>query len=354
MGVVPYVPPKIIASGDESRIRAAAPVVGNGQWREMADLMNWLYGRGAQLVCGNPRMILTGDEGYGNPFGGIPPGVMANAYEAYVWPRTQFTRRVWLVTLSIGDSGTSYGEFRDYTGATVLGTWNLSRNDTRVEPIATFAIVEPWTAAAGMTGLKIFNEDLSEEYVFVHGVCCFEMPFSALSTVPNEQTLNSKQPIYEASGNSESLDLVAQTADTLVTHARRCALFSWYTPTAVTITATTFAGASNVFVVPPAIVPRHLYSGVTTGTVNWAMYGVSYGGTCFARVTMSSGHTTTVTITSTTLAATIGASTVRTEDLSRLGTDGGIRTGSRDYAIVEVSRITATRYEVFGFYMGEG
>jgi hypothetical protein len=348
MAFIQNIPPQLITSG-QNAIRAAAQIRGTATWQPMAQATNWVLGRGGSLVVAGPPWQTTITAGG------------SRAFHFYHWPRKQNQFQIWYVsiqtTTQAGASGTV-----EVPNGTELGTWQIDSNVDAYQP-QTFAfqrtVASPDGTPADIT-VTVRNDSDSDAAIIVTSISGHELPRYDLDTftaspVIDDQTCATKAPIFEESSDEQSVNAVAVCADNAVTEGRRSCLFSWFYPSGVTITAGSFPGTSNIFMLDPSIVARHLYSGTNTATVNVAVYAAMTGSTPAGdvKVTAASGASSTLHFTSASSTWVTGNLTVETEDLSRLSTDGGLRGGTRETLRIEARKTAGTAIVVAGICIGE-
>lgn len=351
MGMVPHRPPSMTVSGTAQRIRAAAPVVGNGQWREMALTANWLVGQGAQIVNAGPALAI----GSGVAVGTIAAGDAFTFYH-YVRPRTGHTYRMWLISFDSG-VGQISGSVENATDT--LQTFAFSASSGNVRTRHTIRVLEEALDTTHLTELTINNDATSDAALAVVGMCCFEVPYVTSDSVISENTLATKQPIYDGE-EAAAMPAVIAAMDDCRLYARRASLFSWHavppgesSSDYITVSATTFTGTSNVFLVDPTVVVRKVLNASTRRTAAWAARVQSVSGAGEIKITMTNTDTTTVTFNESSMAIVSGTILVNCEDMSTLATDGGLTAGARDYMTVEIRRTTASEVRIAGFWVGE-
>lgn len=338
---VPAYPDLLIPDGSDiddtrNQVRNSYPVAAS-HWEPMGRTINWLRGHGAQIVAGNS----TFGSGYGSP---VSPIV--------------FRHRILGGLLGLNDPhGRSW----------FLCLWA----DQEVEVTVTFQVSSdaPTAVVSTLPGIFRFDEVVSgtlpsppvigfnitwsgSAEVYCDTVSCFEIPLTVLQSGDGVDLdyLQFNAPIYyDASNDGRS---VFGALDFSASELIRRTVFNWYNENGVTLTDTAFTGSSNLFLLDPAVQARHVTSGQTTSTVDWAALCTSTGGGSQIRLTTAAGSDTQA-IAGGGPAWVTGTIDIETDDPSRYDTDGGIRGGTRDSVIVELRRTTATNVIIYALVIGD-
>ena len=326
-------------------IRAATPVMGAGQWVDMGRAVNWLRGRGGTLVSAN----------------GYNTGVTAGGSVTFVyrvWPRYENHTRIWIVTLALpAAGGSAYGTITAATPApSTAADWSVVATDNRPRE---FAVVHQLTTATDVpqeVTFQIASNGNSQSTVKVLSVELYEIPRTALSASYGAEisSLGSKNPIYEnaTASNDRSVEAVARHARFAKQVARKNHIFSWYLTDGVAETGSTFV---DLFPLYPFACPRLLESGNTSRNLVWNAYAKVTGGTTTGEIKIiTAAGSSTMAVTSTSASWHADHTTsVRCEDPTRWGTDGGIRTGTRDTLQIQIRRVGATSITIYGICVAE-
>lgn len=348
---VNFVPPKLfdLTVSGSNDVRAATPVRGPGQWIEMGDALNWLFGRGGQLVNTGPQR--KGITGTGT-----------QAFSFYVWPKAEAQVRVWTVSIILRSGGTSaHGSFQAPSGTTI-GKWQIGVGDpdpTRTSKVFAYAetIASPSATPQAITAKLVGGTNNTNGTIDVVGISCFEFPRYLLTTGASEgvdsSTLDQGQPIYAGANGISIAEVYDQLGD-VKDEARRTKLFDWHKTNWITITTTSFPGTSNILNVNPPVLNRHMENGTTARNAAWTVYAAVDTGSAEVKVTATSGATSTITVSTTSLSwHTPKNFAIDTEHISRLGTDGGIRDGTRDRLRFEGRVVSGGPLKLSGISVGE-
>lgn len=362
MGKVHQVPPKLVTSGTGQSIRAAAPVVGGSQWQPMALAQNWLFGRGNTLITAGAFHNANGDYE-------IDPGDTLETSH-YVAENATATTFLWMVTLSLNETGTSAsGTFLNFSGDEI-GQWSIgAENPTGwCKP---FEIVHQggdlqgtFNTAGRYATLKVVNDAGSQGSVFLANLKLIELPRTQISTITDQRTLQSGEPIFD-DGVTDSVTSLWGTQKLFIdalSASRRACLYSFVAPVGVpySTTTATFDNVTgnpiNVFYVRP-FQPRSL-RGETTTTLEWIAAVKGTGGAGELRIRTGSagapGITDSVTVTIASGGPTLMNGTIdaRTEDVNNL--DGyGWRSDFAEYLEINLRVTTATSVQCYGFWLRE-
>ncbi len=343
MAIVTLFPGALRVQGqDGTSIRAANPVKGIGEWRDMANAQAWLAGRGAQLVSLGPHT------------GGLP----SSPFECIAHPHKQILNWLWILSLARTTTAANvFGHF-DGAGGTTIGTWQLDASVDNNTP-QHFYFVESFAAAA-ITETKEFSPvitiDSTSTAVDLVGLSATELPMYNVATIGTAQTeivepatCQNDRPIYDpnsvtvrksASGMAIVCSDLASTTG-LIHDSRRCMLFSWANPDpGVEFTTTSFV---SLFAEDPSALARHLFDTVVVGAMRVAVYAAASGGdeTGEVRVTAANGDTVTMSISGATEDWYTDPIDIDTEELANNATSGGLRGGTRDTITIE-GRVTGT------------
>lgn len=350
--LVPKYPPDFrtstagTTSGNE--IRAAHPVRSDTWW-QMADAVNYLHGRGGQLLSLNPYQS------------NITPG-NSGTFSGYIWPRYENQHRMWVVTLvAINPAKLSFGTI---SNGTVTSDWSVggSLGGSSNYPIKIVRLQEevtPSATPAASNTLTVANNSASAgtDGVRVLAVQLFELPRYELDAGYGvaQHALASRNPIVGTTSGDISIEAVPRHARTAKTVARRNLLFNWNYPLGISSTSGSFA---NMFAFEPELRCRHLEQANTTRSVAWTAYtSVASGDTGELKLTASqSGQTDTMTFTNTSAAwQTPRTLTINTEDPTRWLTDSGLRGGSAEtvQAALRRSAGSGAGVNVYAIMIGE-
>jgi len=283
---------------------------------------------------------------------GMAPGT-GGAWKFWVWPRYENHVRIWCVTLVATSAAPAFGTITADDTADVTD-WSLDGNLTMGtgDPVAPrlFRLHQIGSASStpAETVIGIDNDSNSTASVIVQNIACYEVPrVEADSTYGVDlPTVKANTPIYESgtAGDDASIQGVAKVARAAKTVARKNKIFDWSLEgghTGVTSTGTWVTVHTGLL---PTGMCRLLETGVTVRACGWNCRAKVTGGdqTGEVRITMGTGDTDTITVTSTGFAwQTEGSIDIETEDPTRWDTDGGIRGGTRDTITIEI-RVTGT------------
>jgi hypothetical protein len=347
MAFVPTIPPRVI-DPDTNSVRAAYQIAGRSTWVPRAQAVSFLLGKGGSLVIGGP-------------YNGTIAAGSALAFHFYYWPRKQNQFQLWTIGICTSSTAGASGTVEIPSG-TEVGSWQIDDNTDSHQPQPfTFqrTVASPTSSPSEIT-INVTNDSTSDTSILVTGICGYELPRYELNTftassMPDEQSCYAKAPIYAENADEKSVNGVAVSAFNALDEARRSVLFSWAHPFGVVVTAAAFPGTSNVFLLDPSIVARHLYNGTNTASVAVAVFAKMVGSTPAGdvKITAQSGGTVTLHFTSTSATWVTGTLTVETEDLTRLATDGGLRGGSRETLKIEARKTAGTNITIYGICIGE-
>lgn len=336
--------PQLVASSDGTldRIRAALPVMGHGQWYEMAQAVNWLGGVGGAIACAgvNSSLITAGNSALSL---------------FYVWPRSQHSTWLWVVELKASLTDGARGTVTLEPGG---DEFEFSLTNDQAQRF--HFLQDPSSVAEGEASVEVAANADSPSSVRVQAITVSEVKRRFLSPTSGEvgvyaSSCEKGNAIYE---NTTTLDKysaqgVWEQVRDAKGNARRQMLLNVYDPDGITITTTAFPGSSNVFAIDPAVQCRNTTAGgSTTRNCEWnVMASQNGGGSSEVRLTMTTGAVSTITVTSTSATwHTAHNFAIETDDLSVSNT---IRGGTRDSVRVEARRISGTSVTVYGVAIGE-
>ena len=343
MSNVDTLPQPLIFPG-VNNIRAAAPVVGDGQWKVAADVSVFLHGR-----LTNQLLSMGGDKA-------VAPGG-STTYRFWHWPHSQARSNIWLFTLIPTGFFGAHGTFEAPAGTTLLH-WSIDGGVAEISRtfIAQAEAAESDTPQEITCKFTVASDSVSS--MVLSNLSCFECPMQSITTatgpgssIPISDTDVTKAAIMAEADGEQSANAVMLAMDTARTRARRSSLFCWANVADGGRTLSSSIHA-NVFALDPVINARHLYNGTNTAVVDWAVLAkVSGGGGSEVKAIVgSTGVASSVTITSSASTGdwVHGTSTVKTEDMSLLDSNGGIRDSVR-----ETLRFTAKRSIIYAICVGE-
>lgn len=270
-------------------------------WREAGLLLNWLLGRGGQMLTAWAP----------NQGSAILPGYS----QTYAWAsRTRWTatQRMWGVRIKIDStSGTAEGTFTDASGTSHTWAVAFSASDLlNGTAWRTLWFREDIAArVAGKDTGTVTVAVVSFSAVIVDSIQCVEVPRAELETgaAAYERgsqigTLVARSAIWDGTdGDGESVAEIARwlgsVSGGIIDECGRGCLFFWSTDTgdAWSTTSTSYA---SVFLLPPHVLARKLYNGETARKVSWRVYAraTNKDGT-FRVSSMLAGDSDTATIT---------------------------------------------------------
>lgn len=347
-------PPPIDSRETHNRIRAAAPVIGPGQHRELALLTAHLMGRGSTLISANGAPMEFSEPNF---IGGIDDGT-SETFRYWTWPHEQNPTRVWYVSLSRWVPGVRlFGTLTTDSGATA--NWEIPADAEQGIPI-TFELYETLVApsdtpreAVLSVAHSIASHDTAQ--VFVIDVSCQELPRTILGdfggvTMPDLDSLDVGRLIYQDSTASKSLHAIAIAAELVEAQARRACQMSYFNHLGLARAAGSFATAVSGFALA-----RKRYSGDFVGPLMCAVYVEVTGGEGEVRITAASGDVETLTI------APNGGPDwftreihVNCDDMDNMDIDGGLADGSVHDSLTFATRVTTgTEITLYGACVGE-
>jgi hypothetical protein len=359
MGKVHAVPPKLTTSGAGQSIRAASPVAST-HWQPMAIAQNWLFGRGNTLVSAGPwrNQAFAYQIGPGDSLGSTH----------YIAENATTNTFLWLVTLSLTESGGSaFGTFRDYSD-NVIGQWSLSL-ENEIGRCQCFKIPHQGGDLRGTFGtydrkitLRVTSDGDSIGDIFIANIKLIEMPRTSIATITDQRSLQSGEPIFDDGETDSVLSLwgCQKLFIDALSAARRACLLSFAPPDAAPFSTTNSAfeltgSPLNYTLAVTPTQPRSLRGEATT-TLEWIaiVQGTGGAGELRIRTGGAPGITDTVTVTIASGGPTVmhGTITARTEDVDNLDNNGW-RGDSAEYPEVMLRVTTATSVQLFGFWLRE-
>lgn len=340
-----------IVAGQNS-IVAARRVRGPSQWQPLAEAANWLLGKGGSLIVAGPPGA-----------GAIEPGDSVTL-KYYLWPREQCRVRLWCVGLMSGTANTTADVSDGLSGTVELPSgadaqgWSIPAGAQTFRPyLFRFAeVVASPTSTPGPIEIEIANSSDSGNDLWISSVSCYELQRAALGpdgpAGVDVRSVETGRGIYDDGGDALSADGVGIAAHAAIAQARRSKLLDWWRTDGVQPTGDTFTGVSNIFVVDPPVIARHLYDGETTREVAVAVMAGCFD-TAQVRLTGSeTGVPCTLNFSSATPTWVTGTLEIATEDVPNLATNAGIRSGTRDQLIIE-GIASVGNISVFGIAIGE-
>lgn len=307
-------------------IASGKPVRGV-QITALARAANYLLGRGAVLI---PATRLEGTA--------IAPGSTAT-YRAQLWQKMQGHHRAWEIRPIVSPStgGTATFTFTDPSGGTLTTSVLESDPAFRVYSTGTMHAETVPTAdwANGPTAVEFTfaNDVASTGDLVVEGLSCFELPRSTLARDGadygvDQDTTAAGLPIFDDVGLS--IGGVSRAIGPAQLYDPR-SLFHYMRASGDGLSVTgTWA---PLFDEGPVIQPSHQFRSETLRPVSVYVYALCDVGTAGeVRVTMASGDTLTLTVTSTTGAWVSGTVDAYAEDLS---TADGRRASTDEIATFE-------------------
>lgn len=339
---VPGIPPRLLESGD-NQIRAALPVMGYAQWVPMGSAANWLAGVGGSL----------GFIGANGPV--VAPAGSAT-WRMYCWPRAQHGTWMWSVQLEATSSNA--GGFGTLTVSPGGDAFGFTLPDS--QPHEMLIVHNPSSVATGEASIQLSVDTGSPSNVRLLAVGLYELPRVVLpstggSVGVHETSCAKGQSIYENTTTTDkfSAQAVWEQIRDAKNGCRRQAIFNWYNPTGLTSTLTAFSGTSNLFTFDPPMQIRKIAQGDDQRMAALTCYANVTGGGAVGevRVVMTTGGSTTITVTNTTAAwATPATFAVECDDFSE---SDAIHGGTRDYARFEIRKTAGTSITVYGISVGE-
>lgn len=344
-------PPQIVASSDgtRDRYRAALPVEGPGQWYQLATAANWIAGCGGALAC------------HGFQYTSIAAG-SSSTRRFWLWPRSLHESWLWSVELRAEYDIDAVDGYEGANGTITVTPGGDAYDFTLPSdtPKRFWFVQDPSSISEGEATITVAVDADSPSSVYINTVVISMLRRGFLSIASGStgtyvSSCDKGQPIYEDTDFTDkfSAQSVWETVLDAKTGSRRQSIFHWSDPAGVTVTTTAFPGTSNIFAIDPAIQTRNMADGGgTTRNVKWNVYAkMNAAGSAEVRVTMTTGATSTITVTSTTATWHTAASfAIETDDLSASDT---IRGASRDVARFEARRVSGTSVEVYAISVGE-
>lgn len=333
MPFVPPIPPLTPFAVDgvnaaTNGIRNCLAVRGDATWRPMAQQANWLLGRGSQLVGSGPD---------NTPITVIDA---SRTYRWYAWPHAQNKYRTWLITLGCDTEG-ARGVIKDITGTTTLATYVIQHpvpSDTypHAEAIA-YVMATEYVASpsAGEIGFQVVHSTSPGE-VYMLGATCVELPLVYVASgdhptgkFVSDSTLKSNEPIYgPAAAAAYGPAAVQAAANKARTDSRRAHLFSTRHP----VITRAVASYADAYAAKMPVLARA--RGIeTTYTITVAACATGDGKVKFVA---DSGDTLELTFAGATEDWQTGTIDIDAENVSSLGTDGGLQSSTRDYINVQL------------------
>lgn len=336
--MIPAIPPTIIAPNSSNTIRAAAPVIGNGQWQTMSYSCLFLIAR-----LGN-SLVSAGPDGHT-----IAPGG-DRVYRFWVWPHEQALSRFWILHVAGLSVGGYTVTFEAPSGTTVLSRSIDAKATANSIWVNLQEEIPSPSSTAGEVTLRILNDSVSSGNIVLSAVTCYEVPrtiFDPTGVAPSPSTNASGTAVFAEGTSTASINAVMNASQTARSEARRSSYFTWHNTDGVVITDSSF---TDILPWPAYINARHLYLNENQRAVHWAVYAKSTGGD--GQVEAVGSTTSTATVTSSTGAWYTGSSDVATEDMSRIDLDGGLRSG-RATLTFKAKKTTGTSVTIYAICCGE-
>lgn len=331
--IVPTVPDLLLLNSNG--VRATYPVVGSTH-RNTAAAVNWLLGRGHNLVVDGPKIIPQAA-------GGAAPQIFSYFYhrDAYHY---SLNLQITMSSLSaVGANTPCYGRIQFPTGGPDQ-TFGVDRTPT------TFNMRLDLGSATNATeeiSFRLYNDapvgdGITNVTILVHQILIYECPNPTIEPAGlNYFTFAPKSPIYfDAVPIGASISQLASLAQ-IAAHTifRRGALFTVASPEINTKASPGGGGSSSytqLFRMNPSIQAPMMGPGSTKKTCKCAVKGALQGTATSVdvRITMTTGDVATCNS-----AAGAWSSVqdidIERDDPARWATDGGIRGGTRDVATIE-------------------
>lgn len=285
---VPFVPPQ----PPTTAVMGGRPV-SSSTWTNASEQVNYLLGHGAQIIPATHMHVA------------ISAGASKDLRFKVVMPYAA-TTLLWVVALrSSHATASSTVAISTPTGGTAV-----SYGVGAARGSAPIRHIEQRTSKVGTATEISIRIAPTVQGVYVESVSCFAMPRLSLALDSTDYGVDSasqmpRQPIYSASfGTGLGLSVLAGTAATCLTRARRCGLMHMPIPDnstdAFAVTgATNLYGDSTPIGCAPALA-RKLYGSSTTGTLTAEVlaWQSGAGGTTYGvcNATTVSGATLTVNL----------------------------------------------------------
>lgn len=278
---VPIAPAALSRAG----VVTGRPVRGGPvQWGAWADQANHLLGRGGAII---PWATVDNELAIG----------ATHTLRFKVFPRYQATHRRWIVALSTtGAGGRVWGTFTDPSG----GTTGYDLSGTTVRYITHDETISSRTASEAELAPTFSLDASSTKTARVVALACFEAPRTELTLDANDlgvslPTLNAGAEILDGAAGY-SVGAIADAVAAAETVAQRNGLFHFARHTTL---ALSMASGSWTTIFAPPLLGRPVYRSATTKTVELRARCRADALTSGSlRFTMTSGGTTTLTITS--------------------------------------------------------
>lgn len=358
--LTPEFPPECdISAGvfDTNELRAATPVLGFDQWQKWCNGALWGLARGGQLVM----------QGTAGPV--IAAG-SSSTYRFYTWPRKQIWGRIWSVTLQLGVTSIvnhhAVGLFT--VDSAVIGAWTIGQNHfQRLVPFRFVERLSSQSDAPREVAVQFSNLVSSAGPVRVHAINCSEIRRVELALfgpgastygafqadAPDPRTNQTGALIRTGADENQSaggLQQVINDPAQLWSETRRSCLFSWYNPSGIPISGTSYVA---LFESAPPVLARPRFDQTDEATIAVAAYGFG-DGTKVRATSTSAGDSVELTLPSS-AGWVVGELDVKTEKPSRHSTDGGLHSsGVRERILWEAKKdVGSDGGLAFGLCAGE-
>jgi hypothetical protein len=288
--------------------------VSSTQWSSLAELTNYLRGRGVMIVPSQAPIVGADSTG-----GVSVPGLSTTVTIGYrVRPSGRAIARVWAFEVIGAIAAGGRGTITVNGQSVAVSAGNLTAQPDRV-----FVLVETASKTSALTDLDVTLQATSGA-LYLTSVTCWELPRAQLTKDATDLgvdlgTLDPRRPIIDRDYES-----VAGVCEAIAgADGRRGTLVAW----CGRLVETTSATFTDVFELPARIVPPKVGRNDTTRTVSWSVFAAcDVGTTGEARVVDGLGvASAALAITSTTGAWLDGSKAFRCEDLSQAnGLVGGL------------------------------
>jgi hypothetical protein len=338
----PIIPPIVFerapAGTARNSARIGTPVMGVGQWRDLASAQNWLIGTSGQLGWWGPRTM----------------GVnTSTTYRTYAWPRPGHRARLWAFVVSGVGAALTVGTLDFSAGVP------LAMGSAILQTFLVTELVDDVDPAGEEISVVVNNLDFGAG-VAILSVTCSELPLAATSTLTeqygvdtrtcvkgaaimqHDETTPSTSFMLSAAGVARMMERLKEGPDA----KRRMKAFDWHLTSGLTRTNVAYA---NIFRLDPSCQTRRLID--ENVVCAWAVYASASASAGEVRCTTSAGggSSHTLSIVSPTPAWYTGVITLPADSMDE---DAWINGGVRQTLTFE-HRASSGSVTTYGLAVGE-
>lgn len=361
--LTPEFPPECDIGGtgafEANELRATTPILGFDQWQKWCNGALWGLARGGQLVMqGTGGVVSAGGSG---------------TYRFYTWPRKQIWGRVWSITLELRVASivNHHAAGLVTVDSNIIGAWTIGQGHFhRLVPFRFIETLSSQSDTPREAVIAVSNFASSGGQIRVHAINCSEIRRVELALFgPDESTYGTFQAQapdprsnqtgalirtgFDRNQSAGGLQQVINDPAQLWSETRRSCLFSWYNPSGITITATSYVA---LFESDPPVLARPRFDGTEQATIAVAAYGHGEAGSKVQVTSTSTADSVELSL-PTSDGWVVGELDVKTEVPLRHSIDGGLPealgSGVRDRLLWQAKKVGASGCAVYGMCAGE-